>query len=230
MKKISVFASLVTLMVITSFIQANAQTKPTMFITWAECDSARMSGNISPYVPEFMGKKVENPLNGTDRVPVTLGTDQCRHEFTVQGWKWVLVLKGTTMRAEKNAIYGIKIYARDDCGNADDTDQQWSLRPALPDTTPNAPTPQTTGQQVQPTVINNYSSSTYNNPVAEERMPPPAENWEPVDTRPKKHSGGHGKLICGVVAIGGGVAAIFLVSHGHGGGNNSGGINTGGSH
>jgi len=214
-------------MAITSSTSMNAQTKPTMFVTWAECDAARLSGNIAPYVPEFTGKKVENPLNGTNRVPVTLGADQCRHEFTVQGWKWVLVLQGTPMRAEKNAIYGIKIYARDDCGNADDTDQQWSLRPALPETTPDAPTPQT--GQVQPTVINNYSSSTYNNPVAaaEEHPQPPAENWEPVDTRPKKHGGGHGKLICGVVAIGGGVAAIFLVSHGH---NNSGGINTGGSH
>jgi len=222
-----VFASLVVLMAITSSSPINAQTKPTMFITWAECDAARLSGNISPYVPEFTGKKVENPLNGTDRVPVTLGDNQCRHEFTVQGWKWVLVLQGTPMRAEKNAVYGIKIYARDDCGNADDTDQQWSLRPALPDTTPNAPTPQTE-QQVKPTVINNYSSSTYINPVAEEHMPPPAEPWAPSDTHTVKH--GHGKLYCVIAAIGGGTAVAILATRGHGNNNSGGGVNTGGNH
>lgn len=112
---------------------ANAQTKPSIFETPEVCNTALASKDFAYYAPVFTEDKAKNPIDDVKVFGVKLEADQCRHQFTVKGWKWVVQAGETLMRARKDASGELVIFARNDCGNLDNT-------PAPPQPTV-APTP-----------------------------------------------------------------------------------------
>ena len=120
-------------------VSANAQTKISIFAGnngEMQCNAALSSGNFSYYVPVFTGNKGKNPIDNITIFPVKLEADQCRHQYTVKGWAWVVQSGGSLMRARKNDAGEFVIIARDDCGNADET----PTTPVLIISTPIQPT------------------------------------------------------------------------------------------
>lgn len=112
--------------------QAEAQRQaPNAWNTLGECQTALESGNFSYYVPTFLGNKGKNQIDGVHVFGVRLEQPECRHQFTMMGWKYVVQPTSVLLRARKDANGKLTVFARDDCGNDDNS----PLR-ALPAPTP----------------------------------------------------------------------------------------------
>ena len=144
--------------------------KLSIFESKSDCEVAMASGNFTFYQPKHFGLKNRNTTNGTTRVVVELESDQCRNVLVVSGMKWIPEKKGTKKRANKAADGSVVIYARDDCGNDDITDQQQApsapasvvaQAPPAPAVQPPAPTTAspvsgTPSVAPQPVVVHNH--------------------------------------------------------------------------
>jgi len=201
---------------------AQNNTKPSMFTSESECKASLASGNFAYYAPVDLSKKAENPIDNSTIFGVKLETDTCRHQWTMKGWQYIVQVGGSMMRARKDAAGNLTIFARNDCGNADNTDQ---IHPALPPTLPEAPAQQAdTVQPACPASGCTYSSSTstVNINFAEVASQP----WQPSYVAPKQH---HYGLLIGAVVVGAVVVGIVFGLH-HGGGNTTAGYaGTGGA-
>ncbi len=138
---------------------AYAQGKPkTVFNSLGECQTALEKATLSPdenavrnlaYVPKFFGHKTVNPIDNVRVFETHVSEAQCRHEFTVLGWGYVVVLPTLKLRATKDSSGNLTIIARDDCGNDDDNDKS---SPPPPPTAVIPPPPPTPAPTVQLTV------------------------------------------------------------------------------
>lgn len=138
MKKTALLFVLVWAITATLCAPASAQNKKqSIFNTQKECETALSSGDFAYYIPVDIRDKEKNPIDNTTVFPVKLEGDQCRLQKTMKGEKWVIQMGDTLLRARKNESGELKIFARDDCGNAD-------LTPTPPlQTEPSTKTPPT---------------------------------------------------------------------------------------
>lgn len=186
--------------------------KPSMFSSPVQCNAALASGNFAYYAPVDLSKRAENPIDNANVFGVKLEADSCRHQRTISGWKYVVQPGGSMMRADKDAAGNLVIDRRDDCGNADDTDQQ---HPVVPET-PNAPTPQTSAPPAPATQLSFSSSNTTNNYYEGGGQQEPTNQPWPLLTvpAPKSWFCHTWCVVTGVAIIGVGIFAGYELSKG----------------
>jgi len=133
--------------------KAHGQNKPNMFQGQPECEVALSSGNFSYYAPVDLSRSKVSPIDGKTVFGVKLEADSCRHQRTMKGWQWVVQSADSMMRAHKDAAGNLVIFARNDCGNGDDTE-------SAPTVTTGRPAPNPTLAQAQvPVIVNVYNDS-----------------------------------------------------------------------
>lgn len=99
--------------------QAEAQQHPRVWQTEYQCNLALESGKYAVYVPADTRKKSVNRIDNKTIFGVYLPQEQCREQWTMLGWKYVVHPTTVPLRARKNAQGELVVFARDDCGNPD---------------------------------------------------------------------------------------------------------------
>jgi uncharacterized membrane protein YgcG len=143
--------------------KAQGKNKPNMFSDETACTAALESGDFSYYAPVDLSRSTVNPIDGKTVFGVKLEADTCRHQHTMKGPKWVVQASDSMMRAHKDAAGNLVIFARNDCGNVDDT----YSAPAPVSANRPAPNP-TLAQSQTPVTVNVYNYSSSTSPVQSE--------------------------------------------------------------
>jgi hypothetical protein len=142
---VAVFLAVLILAVAAPAFGANS-----IFQDEQSCNAALATKTFAYYIPVDVSKKNINPIDNITVFPVKLEADMCRYQYTMKGWKWVVQKGDTLMRARKNETGELVIFARNDCGNADNT-------PPVPSpVAPASPTPTTEEDRITQVIDNSF--------------------------------------------------------------------------
>lgn len=142
-KLFSQFAVLVVLFTFAaSAIAADDPNKPgPVFGTQEACQVALDFGSYDVYEPGYSGNRDKDKRKGIKYDVLELEFTQCRFQRTLQAWGWTINPRGTKVRAVYDGSDMPRIYARDDCGNADNTPMPEAPPSPPPAIAPQAPAP-----------------------------------------------------------------------------------------